>query len=470
MGKKYSLVATILLLTWVFVSVETIYAQTDKFPDYIESNYHLSLDMTPGYSSVYAIDSAQEICPGVFLYAMSGMAPSDSSSRIISAVNGNQNASTVNTPPARLCQLLKTQMQHDYAHVKNHYLPRLRSKIDSVLSVDSMLIKYQNTYSNINNCRWVFSYNKGNKVMAYVSVCHDDSVLLDLPYCFEQFDGIWYLSNDFVGFQVYMNASVLLAHVSPSTLSSSTDFDGDGISNERDVCPCQYNPDQQDSDGDGIGDACDNCPFKWNPVQEDYDNDGIGDGCDNCPSRYNPLQEDTDGDDIGDTCDNCITVVNVRQYDMDNDGIGDACDDDMDGDGILDIQDADMDGDSVANVNDNCLRCFNPSQVDSDGDGLGDCCDNCPYNYNPNQEDSDNDGIGDACDEDKDGDGVPDEIDNCPYVANPDQLDTDCDGTGDSCDEDSDGDGIPNDQDNCPDIPNPDQLDSDGDGIGDVCE
>ena len=34
-----------------------------------------------------------------------------------------------------------------------------------------------------------------------------------------------------------------------------------------------------DTDGDGIFDDVDNCPFNYNPGQEDADGDGIGDVC-----------------------------------------------------------------------------------------------------------------------------------------------------------------------------------------------
>jgi hypothetical protein len=87
--------------------------------------------------------------------------------------------------------------------------------------------------------------------------------------------------------------------------------------------PCD---DPTDSDGDGIGDDCDNCPNDFNPGQEDADFDFIGDACDDCT--------DTDGDGFGNpgfpanTCpeDNCPTVFNPSQTDSDNDGVGDACD------------------------------------------------------------------------------------------------------------------------------------------------
>jgi len=81
-----------------------------------------------------------------------------------------------------------------------------------------------------------------------------------------------------------------------------------------------------DDDNDGIPNEADNCPYDYNPLQEDYDSDLIGDACDNCPLVYNPIQtEDTDGDGVGDPCDNCIDVENPLQEDTNSDGVGDAC-------------------------------------------------------------------------------------------------------------------------------------------------
>jgi hypothetical protein len=47
--------------------------------------------------------------------------------------------------------------------------------------------------------------------------------------------------------------------------TSSPDDDEDGVPNDCDNCPNDFNPTQLDSDGDGLGDVCDNCRFTPNP-------------------------------------------------------------------------------------------------------------------------------------------------------------------------------------------------------------
>ncbi len=219
------------------------------------------------------------------------------------------------------------------------------------------------------------------------------------------------------------------------------DTDYDGVLNDLDNCPNNWNPSQADTDSDGLGDACDNCPAVANAGQDDADSDGVGDVCDNCPQTANANQLDADGDGLGNACDNCPGIANAGQQDQDSDGVGDACD--------------------------NCPAEANADQADTDGDGVGDVCDNCPTMYNEWQDDYDGDGEGDSCDicpetpnagpEDSDSDTVGDDCDNCVSVANPDQDDTDEDGVGDACD-------------NCPLDANPGQEDTDEDGIGDACE
>lgn len=195
-------------------------------------------------------------------------------------------------------------------------------------------------------------------------------------------------------------------------------------------------------DADGTGDACDVCPADYDPEQDDTDNDTVGNVCDICPTNANRDQLDSDSDGYGDACENCPQVANPGQEDFNDDGMGDACDD--------------TDGDTVVDADDNCVMAANTPQDDTDGDGPGDACDNCPTASNPGQEDIDNDMLGDAC-EDSDGDQIFDAVDNCPLIANPGQENQDGDDHGDVCD-------------NCDPVANDSQTDSDMDGIGDACE
>ena len=70
--------------------------------------------------------------------------------------------------------------------------------------------------------------------------------------------------------------------------SCNTNKDGDGVMDDVDNCPNDYNPGQEDENGNFIGDPCD--------VGADTDNDGVVDGADNCPSISNSDQLDTDHD------------------------------------------------------------------------------------------------------------------------------------------------------------------------------
>ena len=120
-----------------------------------------------------------------------------------------------------------------------------------------------------------------------------------------------------------------------------------------------------------------------------YRYDGIPEDEDNCPDDYNPEQTDSDGDCIGDLCDEFPEIYDPTQLDSDSDGVSDVCD-------------ADDDNDSVLDANDNCPLVANTSQEDGDTDSIGDACDNCLEVPNPDQEDTypppSGNGIGDACD------------------------------------------------------------------------
>jgi len=177
--------------------------------------------------------------------------------------------------------------------------------------------------------------------------------------------------------------SVLIANTDQGeTYQFADDYDEDGIEDDYDLCPWDFDPEQLDRDSDGWGDVCDTCLITWNPNQFDQDNDGVGDFCDS----------DLDGDGILQEDDNCHDVYNPDQIDTDDDLMGDACDEDDDDDHVLDQYDecpllhrrhynrnmkcaTDLDGDTIKDHVDNCLTVPNHYQVDTDRDGVGDACD-----------------------------------------------------------------------------------------------
>lgn len=447
MKRIVSIIAFVLLLTGFAA------AQTQRFPQYNVESHSVVLDLSNDTITELIKDGNHYLCNNVVAYTFTGCIPT---TYRIALTGGDQNAQTTNTPPALMCRLLNVYQDSNLSGILALYRPEDLPAINEMLNNDSTLQKFKSFVHSVDSMDFLLSYVEGVYTVVMTRLYAGSARVL-ATYLMTQVEGQWKLASSTLGGRFFNNMSLFLELNPPSQLNATSDYDGDGVPDAQDNCPCNANADQADSDHDGVGDACDNCPLHQNPNQEDTDEDGIGDVCDNCLKHYNPLQEDSDGDHIGDACDNCPLTVNPRQYDFDIDSIGDECDPDIDGDGIPNEQDPDRDGDNVADSVDNCPIHYNPSQADSDGDGIGDACDNCPLLANPQQEDYDGDGIGDLCDPDSDGDGVPDEIDNCPSVPNPDQSDMDCDGKGDACDDDIDGDGIPNSRDNKPTIFNPSQ-------------
>jgi large repetitive protein len=183
------------------------------------------------------------------------------------------------------------------------------------------------------------------------------------------------------------------------------DSDGDGIPDDRDVCPLER------EDRDGFEDF-DGCP------DPDNDRDGIPDVLDRCPNE----PEDKDGFEDEDGC---------PDPDNDRDGIPDARDrcpnEPEDRDGF-----EDEDG------------CPDP---DNDLDGIPDKDDKCPDTPGTLTGPGHHDGCPAP---DRDHDGIPDDVDKCPDEPEDKDGFQDDDGCPDP---DNDGDGIPDAKDKCPDEP-----------------
>ena len=165
------------------------------------------------------------------------------------------------------------------------------------------------------------------------------------------------------------------------------DRDHDGVANERDVCPNDYDPQQFDRDGDGLGDACDDCRVLNTTV--DLDADGRDDACDACIGD-GASGADTDGDGVDDGCDPCVGDVGTTGSDIDADGKDDGCDDCI----ALGL-DRDKDG-----VDDHCDACLFGPPHDEDGDDIADACDRCPADLEQTLEPPSSDGLGIECDPD----------------------------------------------------------------------
>ena len=112
--------------------------------------------------------------------------------------------------------------------------------------------------------------------------------------------------------------------------TSPTDPDGDGIPNESDNCPDQYNPSQADCDTNGTGDACE-------PGATDCNADGVPDNCDvaagtstDCQSNGVPDECDLTGGTSADCNANAIPdecdLAAGTAPDCNTNAIPDSCD------------------------------------------------------------------------------------------------------------------------------------------------
>ncbi len=118
------------------------------------------------------------------------------------------------------------------------------------------------------------------------------------------------------------------------------DADNDGIPDEVDNCPLDFNPNQADSDGDGVGDACEVC--------EDDDGDGFGFPGDSvCPAGS------------AEDCDDQASLIFPGASEV-YDGVDNDCDGQID-------QGLDTDGDGIPNFRDLCSGTPSESGVDPNG-------------------------------------------------------------------------------------------------------
>ncbi len=251
------------------------------------------------------------------------------------------------------------------------------------------------------------------------------------------------------------------------------DSDGDGLTDDVDLCPQVAGPHElngcPDTDADGVPDYEDRCPQTAGPAESrgcpDSDGDGVSDNDDECPNMAGsmsnngcPDEDDRDGDGIRDAIDDCpdqAGPVSNRGCPTDTDVPTTPASDDRDGDGVPDSRDRcpdqsgpaatggcpDTDGDGVSDPDDQCPRTVGPisnngcpETTDRDSDGILDSNDRCPDEFGS--------AATGGC-PDTDGDGIANIDDRCPNEAGPSAYN--------GC-PDSDGDGIPNDRDNCPNI------------------
>ncbi len=161
-------------------------------------------------------------------------------------------------------------------------------------------------------------------------------------------------------------------------LGSKKDTDGDGIADDKDLCPgtprgvkvdvvgCPT-----DTDGDGVADYLDECPKQFGLVElkgcPDTDGDGIADKDDDCPDEKGIAMlrgcPDNDGDGVADKDDKCPETP--KGFKVGAEG----CPFDRDKDGVVDDEDACPDIQGPVHYN-GC--------PDSDGDGVPDHIDRCP--------------------------------------------------------------------------------------------
>jgi outer membrane protein OmpA-like peptidoglycan-associated protein len=131
----------------------------------------------------------------------------------------------------------------------------------------------------------------------------------------------------------------------PPPVTLVKDSDGDGVPDNKDKCPNEPGPrdndgcPDKDTDGDGVIDRNDKCPDKAGPVEregcpdEDPDNDGIAGDKDKCPNEAEDKDQfededgcpdpDNDKDTVLDEKDKCPNEPETKNGYQDDDGCPD---------------------------------------------------------------------------------------------------------------------------------------------------
>ena len=209
-----------------------------------------------------------------------------------------------------------------------------------------------------------------------------------------------------------------------NTSTGTEDQDGDGVEDNRDVCPDTPEGTAVDATG---------CPIT--ETTNDQDSDGVEDSIDVCPDTPAGTPVDAAG-----------CPVNQTSSDQDGDGVEDSID---------------VCPDTPAGTPVDAAGCpVNQTSNDQDGDGVEDSIDVCPDTPAGTPVDAAGCPVNQTS-SDQDGDGVEDSIDVCPDTP----TGTPVDAAGcpvDQTSNDQDGDGVEDTKDICPDTPAGTPVDVDG--------
>lgn len=262
------------------------------------------------------------------------------------------------------------------------------------------------------------------------------------------------------------------ASESVSVLEMDGDFDGEGLTNRREV-EAGTNVTDPDTDHDGLDDALELRSYGTDPRTVDTDGDSLVDGEEVHDYRTDPTTADTDDDGLGDSAEIREYESNPNDADSDGDGLDDsaeintygtnASNPDSDGDGLDDHVEVkryetnpavpDTDGDGLTDPLELYSLETDPQKGDTDDDGLDDGAEVYEYGTEPTNADTDSDGLDDGGEvhayetnphrADTDGDGLVDGAEVNDYGTNPAVADTDGDGRTDGREFEENGFGLP---------------------------